>query len=155
MGEELQYPQFKFLTWNREKRVQLALGRWKSKAKSKHVCTGWVCLRTICKYEIISIKGNKKWFDVCQQVRRCLHCWNKLKRLYANKSSFSCATCHTRFSFSDSGQRMPHYLVQQVNENFPGKSWKPLVNPASVLWLSLTGAKGYNRNILLFNFQMP
>lgn len=32
----------------------------KSKAKSKHVCIGWVYLRTICKYEIISIKGNGK-----------------------------------------------------------------------------------------------
>lgn len=84
-----------------------ALGRWekkKSKAKSKHVCIEWVYLRTICKYEIISIKGNGKkvW---CLPTRRCPHCWNELKRLYANKSSFSCATCHTRFSFSDSGQR--------------------------------------------------
>lgn len=33
----------------------------KTKTKeSKHVCIEWVYLRTICKYEIISIKGNGK-----------------------------------------------------------------------------------------------
>ena len=44
-------------------------------------------------------------------------------------------------SFSDSELRMPHYLVEQVNEDFPGEAWKPLVPPASALGLSFTGVK--------------
>ena len=129
-----------------------ALGRWKSKAKSKHVCIGWVYLRTICKYEIISIKGNKKRFDVCQQEGALTV---RTKKTLCKQILIQLCNLPHQILFQWFRAEMPHYLVQQMNENFPDKSWKPLVNPASALWLSLTGAKGYNRNILPFNFWMP